>query len=129
MVTAARLNRRDFAAGAALFGGSLLAPSIASADLVEAPMRMPPRQVAGPKLDVAMLVYPGMVLLDLVGPQTILQILGSNIHLVAATKAPVSTVVGIPVTPTTTFAECPSALDVLFVPGGLMGTIASMGDD
>jgi cyclohexyl-isocyanide hydratase len=92
-------------------------------------MRMPPAPPTGPKLNVAMLVYPGMILLDLVGPQTILNILGSNIHLVAPTKDPVSTDVGIPVTPTTTFAECPANLDVLFVPGGLMGSIASMRDD
>jgi cyclohexyl-isocyanide hydratase len=70
-----------------------------------------------------------MVLLDLVGPQTILNILGSDIHLVAATKDPVSTDVGIPITPTATFAECPLNLDVLFVPGGLMGSIASMRDE
>jgi|GEM_PF-4995186 hypothetical protein len=51
MVTAVRLSRRDFAAGAALIGGSLLAPRLAFAQLVEAPMRMPPGPVAGPKFN------------------------------------------------------------------------------
>lgn len=90
---------------------------------------MPPSSAAEQKLDVAMLVYSGMVLLDMVGPQTILQILGSNIHLVSETKSTVSTDVGVSITPTTTFAECPKNLDVLFVPGGLVGTIAMMGDE
>jgi cyclohexyl-isocyanide hydratase len=30
--------------------------------------------------------------------------------------------------PSTTFAECPEQLDVLFVPGGLKGTVAAMDD-
>ena len=110
------LTRRTFSVGAAF------------AAVGVAPMRMPLGAAPSPKLNVAMLVYPGMVLLDLAGPQTILTILGSTIHLVAATNDPVSTDVGIVVTPTSTFDECPHDLDVLFVPGGLMGTIASMGD-
>ena len=76
----------------------------------------------------AMLVYSGMVLLDLAGPQTVLNVLGAEIHLVGETAAPVSTDVGIPVAPTTTFAGCPRDLDVLFVPGGLMGSVVCMGN-
>jgi cyclohexyl-isocyanide hydratase len=34
----------------------------------------------------------------------------------------------IPVTPTTSFAECPERLDVLFVPGGVPGTLTMMED-
>lgn len=90
---------------------------------------MPRRADAGPPITVAMLVYPRMVLLDLVGPQTILNVLGADIHLVGETMVPVSTDVGVPVTPTTTLAGCPRDLDVLFVPGGLMGSIACMGNE
>ncbi|MBB2166315.1 DJ-1/PfpI family protein [Gluconacetobacter sp. 1b LMG 1731] len=83
---------------------------------------------SGPPIKIAMLVYPNMVLQDLVGPQTIFKILGAEIHLVGMTMTPVSTDVGIPVPPTDTPATCPQELDVLFVPGGLMGTIACMND-
>ena len=123
-----KLSRRSLGA-AALAAGGVLAATAASAQQAEPPLPMPPARPAGPKLQVAMLVYPRMVLLDLVGPQTILNILGSDIHLVAKTRAPVSTDVGIDVTPTMTFAECPGGLDILFVPGGLIGSIAAMRDE
>ncbi|NSL92781.1 hypothetical protein B9K05_13465 [Acetobacter syzygii] len=83
---------------------------------------------SGSQIKIAMLVYPNMVLQDLVGPQTIFKILGAEIHLVGMTMKPVSTDVGIPVPPTDTPETCPRELDVLFVPGGLMGTIACMND-
>ncbi|MFT8473478.1 hypothetical protein [Acetobacter persici] len=50
---------------------------------------------SGPPVKIAMLVYPNMVLQDLVGPQTIFKILGADIHLVGMTMKPVSTDVGI----------------------------------
>ncbi|MFW7267773.1 DJ-1/PfpI family protein [Gluconacetobacter sp. Hr-1-5] len=84
---------------------------------------MPP---ARSPVTVAMLVYPDMVLQDLVGPQTILKLLGADIHLVGMDMTPVRTDIGIPVPPTDTPETCPHALDVLFVPGGLIGTIACM---
>lgn len=121
-------SRRSLGA-AALAAGGLVATASASAQQAESPHPMPPRPAPGLKLKAAMLVYPRMVLLDLVGPQTILKILGSDVHLVARTRAPVSTDVEIDVTPTATFAECPTDLDILFVPGGLMGSIAAMGDE
>lgn len=121
------LDRRRL--GAAMLGGALLAAGPAGAQPAPAPLpegRMPRRADAGPPITVAMLVYPRMVLLDLVGPQTFLNVLGADIHLVGETMAPVSTDVGILVTPTMTLADCPRDLDVLFVPGGLMGSIACM---
>lgn len=126
-------SRRQIGVG--LLGGALLAAATdraaAQGALVANPDaehmgRMPRRPDAGPPVKVAMLVYPGMILLDMAGPQTVLTVLGADIHLVGETLAPVRTDVGIPVTPTTTFADCPRDLDVLFVPGGLMGTIACM---
>ena len=128
-----RLGRRQIGAG--LLSGALLAAiaeraaaQAKSADVLEAEhmAHMLSQPSAGPKVKVAMLVYPRMILLDMAGPQTMLNVLGADIHLVGETMAPVSTDVGIPVTPTTTFADCPRDLDVLFVPGGLMGTIACM---
>jgi cyclohexyl-isocyanide hydratase len=81
-----------------------------------------------PRPKVGMLVYPDMVLLDLVGPQTMLSMTMAEIHLVWKSLDPVVTDVGLPVTATATFATCPADLDVLVVPGGLKGTVALMQD-
>ena len=68
-------------------------------------------------LQVAMLIYPGMTLRDLAGPQAALGMHGKT-HLVWKTMEPVPTDSGISLLPTATFADCPDDLDVLFVPGG-----------
>src|SRR5438477_7679681 len=86
---------------------------------------------AGPSTrpNVGVLIYDDMILLDLAGPMTVLALAMSDIRLVAKTRNPVRTDVGVAIQPTTTFDECPSDLDVLFVPGGLAGSIAVMNDD
>jgi cyclohexyl-isocyanide hydratase len=43
----------------------------------------------------------------------------AEIHVVWKEKLAVMTDVGMPLLPTTTLADCPDDLDVLFVPGGL----------
>ncbi|RYY13247.1 MAG: DJ-1/PfpI family protein, partial [Alphaproteobacteria bacterium] len=109
--------------GAAVLAGALLAGTRAHAQTdpeAEHLAHMPPRPDRGPKLKIAMLVYPRMIMIDLAVPQTVFNILGSDIHLVGKTLQPVSTDIGLTVPPTCTFADCPSDLDVLFVPGGLM---------
>lgn len=88
------------------------------------PMPAPPAR----KLKIAMLVYPQMVALDLVGPQTVLNLMRPEMHLVWKDLEPVSTEVGFGIKPTTAFADCPKDLDILFVPGGLDGTVAVMDD-
>lgn len=77
---------------------------------------------------IAMLVHPDMIMLDLAAPLTVFSLLQAEIHLVWKDRQPVSTDIGIPVTPTSTLADCPADLDVLFVPGGLKGTVALMDD-
>ena len=77
---------------------------------------------------VGMLVHPGMVMQDLVGPLTLFNLSHCEIHLVWKDLRPVRTEIGLTVTPTTVLADCPRDLDVLFVPGGLEGTIAVMED-
>lgn len=85
---------------------------------------------AGPGRPViAMLVHPKMVLQDLVGPMTVFNLMMSEIHLVWKSLDPVMTEIGVPITPSTTFADCPKDVDVLFVPGGLAGSIAMMQDN
>src|SRR5512139_3407315 len=79
-----------------------------------------------PRLRVAMLLYPGLTLLDLVGPQTALS-MHSDIYLVWKTRDAITTDTGIRIEPDTTFADCPKDLDVVFVPGGF-GAAAIMTD-
>ena len=80
-------------------------------------------QTTGAPPQIAALVYPGMVLLDLLGPHTVFNLLRADVHLVAKDRVPVPTDVGYLITPTMTLGECPMDLDVLFVPGGLEGTV------
>lgn len=68
-------------------------------------------------LEIGMLLYPGLTLLDLIGPQTVFSWF-ANIHLVWKTMDPVVSDTGIGIQPTCTFETCPSELDILFVPGG-----------
>jgi cyclohexyl-isocyanide hydratase len=80
----------------------------------------------GMPLKFGMLLYPGFTLLDLAGPQSALGMHGETL-LLSKTLEQVPTDSGISVNPTTTFANCPENLDVLFVPGGF-GSNAAMKD-
>jgi cyclohexyl-isocyanide hydratase len=88
----------------------------------------------GPKLEIGMLVYPGMFLQDLVGPLTMFEaLMNRDIHLLWKNLQPVGPEKPehpglIPVPPNRTFAQCPEHLDVLFVPGGVPGTLTMMED-
>jgi cyclohexyl-isocyanide hydratase len=73
---------------------------------------------ARPRPQVAMLLYPGLTLLDLVAPHAALA-LEMDVHLVWKTMEPVVSDNGVTVAPTLTLAQCPADLDVLFVPGGV----------
>jgi len=77
---------------------------------------------------VSVLVYPGMVLLDLVGPLTIFTIMQSKIELVWKDTSPVASDCKIPVTPTHDFTTATKGADVFFIPGGTMGSVACMND-
>ena len=70
-----------------------------------------------PPLEIGMLLYPGLTLLDLIGPQTVFSWF-ANTHLVWKTKDLVYSDTGIGMQPTCTFESCPRDLDILFVPGG-----------
>jgi transcriptional regulator GlxA family with amidase domain len=77
---------------------------------------------------IGMLVYSDMILLDLVGPLTVFNIMQADIHLIGKTLQPVIPDVGLPITPTAVFELSLEAFDVLFVPGGLKGTVEAMKD-
>ena len=78
-------------------------------------------------LTVGMVIYPDFTLLDLAGPHAALG-LSARTLLLWKTMEPVTTDTGISLNPTTTLADCPNDLDVLFVPGGY-GTNAAMRDE
>lgn len=112
------MNRRDF--GIALGALPFLSSFMPAASAAE------PGDAAKPK--IGMLIYPGMILQDLVGPQTVFSILQADVRLVWKDKGPVMTDVGIALPANDTFDTCPADLDVLFVPGGLGGSVACMKD-
>jgi cyclohexyl-isocyanide hydratase len=88
----------------------------------------------GEKVTIGMVLYPGMFLQDLVGPLTVFEaLMNRDIHLLWKDMEPVGSegpkqTALIPVRATTTFANCPEKLDVLFVPGGVPGTLTMMED-
>lgn len=80
-------------------------------------------------LQIAMLIYPMMFDVDLVGPLTFMQRLGdANVFLVWKDRAPVVSDLGVSYVAQHDFETCPKDLDILFVPGGLKGTIPAMQD-
>jgi len=78
---------------------------------------------------IAMLMYPGMTVLDLIGPQSMFGgLMGAKVYLVAKSLDPVTSDAGVTITPTATFKTCPRDLTVLFTPGGADGTLAAAKD-
>lgn len=116
------VSRREVGT-AALVAAGLLAvrPSFALSNPPDVP-------ATGQRVRIAMLLYPGVTALDVVGPQELLAGLApGSLYLVAQKPGPVSSDTGLSLLATTSFAECPAELDVLFVPGG-DGTPAQMRD-
>lgn len=122
-----RLNRRQF--GGAIAGVTTLGTAgLAMADdnapvMSENRFGLMHRQR---QPTIGMLLYPGLTLMDLLGPQTVLST-SCNVHLIWKTKDLIESDTGIVLRPNTTFADCPSDLDALFVGGG-PGQIAVMND-
>jgi transcriptional regulator GlxA family with amidase domain len=86
----------------------------------------------GDQREIAFVLYPGLTVLDLVGPLqvlTMLQRLAPGYRTVAvwARREPVPTDVGVAVVPDRTFEEVPHPAIVL-VPGGALPTIRAMSD-
>ncbi len=73
-----------------------------------------------------MVLYPGLTMLDLIGPQNVLASHATT-HLLWKTRDLVTSDSGVSIQPTATFSDCPDNLDILFVPGG-MGTADAMAD-
>ncbi len=80
-------------------------------------------------LQIAMLIYPSMFDVDLIGPQTFLARLGdADVFHVWKDRGPVTSDLGLTYRAAHDFESCPKDLDILFVPGGLKGTIPAMRD-
>ena len=79
-----------------------------------------------PRLKIAMIAYPDLTVIDLVGPQAVFSTT-SDTYIVARTLDPVLGDSGMSILPTTTYDDCPDDLDVLFVPGG-RGALEAMQD-
>ena len=124
------MNRREF--GQHLCGAALSAAlskiAVAQQQTHETSGMQHPKPEK-PK-EIAMLIYPGMTALDLVGPQQVFGYLTSaNVELVAKTKNLVASDTGIAIQPSKTFANCADPVDILFVPGGGKGGVALMTDN
>ena len=135
-LTRRELGRAVGRTGLAFAAAAILARAGQAAEAPKTPMPMPMKHSMagygipdGPPQQVALLIYPMMTALDLVGPQQILASMGNvDVHLVWKDKNTLYTDSGIPMQATKTLAECPDNLTVLFVPGGSRGTVPLMND-
>lgn len=132
-----KLSRRDIGAAAMLAGLSLGSGDAGAESLSDGPVKGP-RPSSDPSFftkikggeRIAMVLYPGMTALDLIGPHWFFQTMkGAKVDMVAATREPVLCDRNVTLTPTATFDEMPKDLDVLFVPGAGFGTLKAMDDD
>ena len=123
------MNRREFSQQ--LCGAAV---SAAFAGMAVAQQNSNPsgKQLSNPEkpAEIAMLIYPGMTALDLMGPQQVFGYLPAvNVELVAKTKTAIRTDTGITIQPSKTFSDCADPVDILFIGGGSAGTVALMTDD
>ncbi|KRB80674.1 hypothetical protein ASE00_16695 [Sphingomonas sp. Root710] len=110
------MTRREVAAGAM----ALAAMSATQAKAAPAP---------GGGEKIAMILYPGMTALDLVGPHYALASMpGANVQLAAAKPGKIVCDRGMSLFAESSLADVPADLDMLFLPGGAPGTIAAMQD-
>lgn len=77
---------------------------------------------------IAMLIYPGMTALDLIGPQQAFgYMMGAKVNLIWKSLDPVVTDTGVKLLPSATLRDIHDP-DILFVPGGGKGTVDLMSD-
>lgn len=111
------MNREQFGGASAVsMTGGMRSATADDKQVQTGKFKMPPPHT-GRKPEVGMLLYPGVTLLDLLGPQTVLSA-SCNVHLVWKNTDLIESDSGVVLKPTGTLADCPKDLDVLFVPGG-----------
>ena len=125
----APFDRRQMLALAALGGATAAAPAFAQVRPHPGAQHMQDMMTIQPDAPtIAMLVHPKMFALDLIGPLTVFNLLRCRVMLVWKDKTPCMTDIRLPIAATHTFHEVPREVDVLFVPGGRMGTVQCMND-
>jgi cyclohexyl-isocyanide hydratase len=133
------LSRRDllrnlaFASTAASLAGVSGGAAGAPAGSGSSPHEAQPQLRIGSE-QIAILAYPEFTALDGLGPHYPLSgMIGAKVRFVAKTLEAVpcegASEGGFCVKPHWTFANCPTELDLLLVPGGLKGTIDALEDD
>ena len=138
----ANITRRDVLRLLTLASAAgALVPQFVSATDRNAPAKIaipipaaPQAQLRIGREKIAILVYPEFTALDALGPHYPLAgMMGATVRFVARTLDLVpcegAGTGGFCVKPHLTFADCPSDLDLLLVPGGLTGTMAAMADE
>ena len=136
------ISRRDMLRLLAFASASsALAPKFVSAaetnalGKIEMPMPSAPQeQLRMGSEKIAILVYPEFTALDALGPHYPLSgMMGAKVRFVAKTMDTLpcegASKGGFCIRPHLTFADCPTDLDLLLVPGGLTGTLAAIADD
>jgi cyclohexyl-isocyanide hydratase len=122
------MNRREF--GQRLCGAAVGATfaRLAAAEQEARGTTGTPHPLSEKPGGIAMLIYPDMTALDLIGPQQVFGYLSPHVHLVAKTNDLVVSDTGIAIRPSAVFADCATPLDLLFVPGGAKGLASVMTD-
>ena len=127
------ISRRDMLRllAATSVAGALPAALVRAA---EANQHVAPAELPMGTEQIAILVYPEFTALDALGPHYFLSgMMGATVRFVAKTSDPVvaegASLGGFQVRPHCTFTDCPAKLDLLLVPGGLVGTLAAIEDD
>ena len=119
------ITRRELVGAMAVASALAQKPAAGDYDMGGLKYKMPEKPE-----QIAMLVYPGMTALDLIGPNQVFgYTMGTRVHLVAKEQGAVKTDTGLSILPTKTFSDCPNPVDILFVPGGAIGTINLMKDE
>lgn len=115
-----KIDRRGLITGAVVATGAAVA--IASSDEAKS-------AIFDRRPTLAMIAYPGMFPLDLVGPLSVFSLMGTHkVEIIWKTKDNVQADAGLVLAPSMTFAEAPREIDILFVPGGGLGTVEAMKD-
>lgn len=91
--------------------------AIAAAGLSISAAALPAHPADPPRKKVAILVFEGVEIIDYTGPYEVFGTDKYDVYLVAASKAPVTTNMGMSVTPKYSYDDAPQA-DVLVIPGG-----------
>ena len=79
---------------------------------------------------IAMVLYPGMTALDLIGPHYFFNTMrGAKVEVIAPAREPMACDRGLTLMPTATYADVPKDIDLLFVPGAGFGTLDAMKND